>query len=203
MKKIEIIKKENKMQVVCPNCGNSSKYAEWKNSESMLKVLIYKNNKRIKSNCNLIYCPTCNKSITTEELLDAIKEYEYPNCRTMNSAKNDKLLDYLHTCPNCEKTTSIIRIVAYNLFNGDNEHQELELIDENIKRIDKMVARNDEIDNAVYECICILAEKELDWDMEIIGNATEAIIAELENHDIKVRYPGVTTDEDGRQHYEE
>jgi len=69
-----------------------------------------------------------------------------------------------------------------------------------------MIERNDIIDNAVYACILALAEKdedELPWDMEIIGAATDAIKDVLSRHNIRVRHPGVVTEKDNSQHYEE
>ena len=63
--------------------------------------------------------------------------------------------------------------------------------------------RNDEIDQAVYACICTLAEKELPWNMEVIGLATEHIQALLERHGIKMRWPGIVTHEDGTETYED
>lgn len=75
-------------------------------------------------------------------------------------------------------------------------NQELELTME-------MLQRNDDIDNAVFQCVCILAEKELEWDMQIIGNVTDAIKKELGNYNISVRHPGVFIDEKGKQHYGE
>jgi len=68
---------------------------------------------------------------------------------------------------------------------------------------DSQIARNDDIDNAVYACICTLTEQEIDWDMEIIAEVTEAIKAALEPFNLKVRHPGIITNEDGSQTYEE
>lgn len=68
----------------------------------------------------------------------------------------------------------------------------------------EMEERNDAIDNAVYACILELAEKdedELPWDMEIIGDVTDAIKDVLARKGIKVRHPGVVTEENGSQHY--
>jgi len=70
----------------------------------------------------------------------------------------------------------------------------------------EMTERNDTIDNAVYDCILTLAEKdedELPWEMEIIGDVTDAIKEALLLHGFHVRYPGIVTEPDGSQHYEE
>jgi len=81
------------------------------------------------------------------------------------------------------------------LMDFDNTTDELELTDE-------MLARNDDIDNAVHKCICTLVEKEIDWDMEIIGDVTEAIKTVLHNgYGIKVYHPSVIIEKDGTQHY--
>jgi hypothetical protein len=78
--------------------------------------------------------------------------------------------------------------------------EELELTGQQIERLDEMY-------DAVYNTILVLAEKDsesLSWDMEIIGNATEALVAILaKDHNIHVRYPGIVTNEDGSQFYEE
>lgn len=78
----------------------------------------------------------------------------------------------------------------------EKEREELELTQD-------MIERNDEIDNSVHECICILAEKDLEWNMEIIGNVTDAIKSVLSTYGIAVRHPGVVTDENGVQSYAE
>lgn len=219
MKKTEVIKGKE-IQVVCPNCGNSSEYAKWKNSDSTLRVLTYtlKNNKHFEFDMHTISCPICNESITVDELHIAVKEYVCPHCSAVNTIEKwneateadfgegiteienafigEELEDFDYTCPKCKRNSYLSRLIEYNLLNGDDTHQELELTDE-------MIERNDEIDNAVYECICILAEKELDWNMGIIGNVTDAIKAELAKHGIKVRHPGVVTDKDGSQHYDD
>ena len=81
-----------------------------------------------------------------------------------------------------------------------NPNKELELTDE-------MVARNDEIDNGVYETILMLTEKtsdELPWDMEMIGAVTDAIQDLLwRRYKLSVRHPAVVTYDDGRQEYYE
>jgi len=81
-----------------------------------------------------------------------------------------------------------------------NENNELELTDEQLER-------NDEIDNAVYNCILVLAEQsdtELPWDMGMVAEVTDAIKEALWLYgNIKVRHPGIVTDEDGNQSYQE
>ena len=72
---------------------------------------------------------------------------------------------------------------------------------DNLELTEKMLQRNDEIDNAVFTCLCALAEQDLSWDMEIIGEATEHIKNVLYRHGIKMRWPGVVTSEDGTQFY--
>ena len=74
---------------------------------------------------------------------------------------------------------------------------------DNMELTEKMLQGNDEIDNAVYACLCTLSEQNLEWDMEIIGEVTEDIRAALEKRGIKMRWPGVVTNEDGTQYYEE
>lgn len=69
---------------------------------------------------------------------------------------------------------------------------------------DDQLSRNDEIDNAVFECITILSENpNMQWDMQIINETTDAIKEVLHNHDIKVRHPHVVTNLDGTQTIEE
>jgi hypothetical protein len=75
--------------------------------------------------------------------------------------------------------------------NKDLSNEELELTDE-------MLERNDEIDNAVFQCICTLTEKNLDWDMEKIAAVTDAIKGVLAAYRLRVRHPGVVTNNDGQ-----
>ena len=70
----------------------------------------------------------------------------------------------------------------------------------------EMIERNDEIDNAVYDLIVSLSEKngeELEWSMEIIGAVTDAIKETLAGFNIQVRHPAIVTNEDGTQEYED
>jgi hypothetical protein len=73
---------------------------------------------------------------------------------------------------------------------SQKENEPLELTDE-------MLERNDTIYNTVLDCICTLAERKIEWDMQIIGEVTDAIISTLHKHEIQVRYPGITTEKDG------
>ena len=69
---------------------------------------------------------------------------------------------------------------------------------------DKQLERNDDIDNAVFDCICTLTEQpELEWDMQIIGEVTDSIKLILKTFGLKVRHPGIVTEDDGTQRYEE
>lgn len=81
---------------------------------------------------------------------------------------------------------------------------------------DEMIARNDEIDNAVYKCICTLTQKDsecdpnaensdniLDWDMELIGEVDEAIVAVLKSHGLEVHSPCIVHNSDGTEEYGE
>lgn len=206
-------------KVVCPKCGKTNNYNEWENDDSVLRVLKYalRNNKHFEFDMHLIGCPNCSETISMREILDNIMEYKCPRCAAINTIKKwdaataadfgdpivtiknaldaEKLVDYDYTCPECGHNTYLSQLIE-TLLCGSEKGQYLELTDEMLQRLDEMY-------NAVYECICTFAEKEIPWDMEIIGNATEAIISELKNHSIKVRYPGVVTNEDGQQHYEE
>jgi hypothetical protein len=75
--------------------------------------------------------------------------------------------------------------------------QELELTDE-------MIARIDEIDNAVFECVKVLSEKyDMQWDMGVIGPVTDVLEEKLKELGFPVRRPAIVTDPDGTQRYEE
>lgn len=74
--------------------------------------------------------------------------------------------------------------------------KELELTDD-------MIQRNDEIDNAAQAFACVLAEKELEWNMTIIADITDSAKITLNNHGNVVRHPGVTIDEDGIQKFDD
>jgi len=67
----------------------------------------------------------------------------------------------------------------------------------------EMEKRNDEVENAVYECLCILTEKNLEWNVEIIYDALNAIKKVLAGHGLRVRHPAIETDENGNQRYVE
>lgn len=74
----------------------------------------------------------------------------------------------------------------------------------NIELTDDQLQRNDEIDNAVFDCIKILAEDPLmEWNMRVIGNVTESIKHTLFHHGIPVRHPGISVDLDGFERVEE
>jgi len=72
---------------------------------------------------------------------------------------------------------------------------------EELEFTSEMEARNDEVENAVYECLCILTEKNLEWNVEIIYDALNAIKKVLAGHGLRVRHPAIETDENGQQRY--
>jgi hypothetical protein len=75
--------------------------------------------------------------------------------------------------------------------------KELELTDEQLER-------NDAIDNAVFDCIKTLVEDDnLEWDMSKIGPVTDSIKSTLLEVGLRVRHPGIVTNADGSQVYEE
>lgn len=74
-------------------------------------------------------------------------------------------------------------------------------VDENLELTNEMIVRIDEIDNTIQQCLCVLAEKDVDWDMEIIGRVAEYCQSVLAEHGIEMRWPGVVTREDGFQAY--
>lgn len=65
------------------------------------------------------------------------------------------------------------------------------------------IERLDEIDNAVFDCICTLAEQVLEWDMYLIGEVTDVIKTVLAEQGIHVRHPGILHHEDGTEEYAE
>jgi hypothetical protein len=75
-----------------------------------------------------------------------------------------------------------------------DEMNELDLTEAQLDRLD-------EIDNAVHECICVLAEKEIPWDMELIGETLDAIKQVLLAKKIRVRHPGYLVELNGSNHY--
>jgi hypothetical protein len=77
------------------------------------------------------------------------------------------------------------------------------MAEDELELTNEQVERNDEIDNAVFNCFNILAEKELKWDMEVIGGGTTVIKSFLKDYGIEVRHPGIVTLEDGTQEYRE
>jgi hypothetical protein len=101
-----------------------------------------------------------------------------------------------------EETTEAINTVLtkhdIKIDNFENEEdEELELSDEHLER-------NDDIDNAVFDCISVLAEDiNMEWNMQIIGETTDAIKSVLSDHNIKVRHPHIAIHADGSQTIEE
>jgi hypothetical protein len=77
------------------------------------------------------------------------------------------------------------------------------LEDEELELSDDQIERNDEIDNAVHHCLEELAEKKLEWDMQIIGEATDSLEKIMGRFGISVRHPGICEREDGTQYIDE
>jgi len=89
-----------------------------------------------------------------------------------------------------------IRVVSLNYFDEDDE-EELELSDEDFDR-------GEEVYESVFECIKILSENpDMDWDIHIINDTTDAIKSSLARHDIYVRHPHIVEHEDGSQTVEQ
>ncbi len=130
-----------------------------------------------------------------------------PSCEGTFSAKLPivkKMKSYTITCKHCN---SEIIISHCNLCNKikykDAECKECLKVRE-LELTDEMLKRNDEIDNAVFECIEVLAERHLDWNMQAIHEATEGIKCAIESvYGIKVRHYAVVTNEDGSQSFED
>lgn len=65
-------------------------------------------------------------------------------------------------------------------------------------------ARNDEIDNAVFELCKVLTENpDLEWSMEFIGEIADAAAGILTRKGMRVRFPAIVTLEDDSQYIEE
>lgn len=76
--------------------------------------------------------------------------------------------------------------------------------DEEVNLTDEQINRCDEIYNAVLNLCQILTEdKDLEWDMEYLGDITDYAVDTMVSYGKKVRYPGIVTDPDGSQHIEE
>lgn len=104
-----------------------------------------------------------------------------PICECCELLKSCVQGDATLHCPNCQKD-----------------------IRKNLELEDHMIERNDIINNAVFECLKVLAEKELDWNMRAIHEATEQMKCVLESiYGVKVKHYAVVTKEDGSQCYED
>lgn len=71
---------------------------------------------------------------------------------------------------------------------------------------DQQIERLEAIDNTIYQALLILLDKtpdELPWNMEIIGDVTEAISKACETKGYHMRWPAIVTDKHGRKTYEE
>ena len=106
-----------------------------------------------------------------------------------------------------ERETRVDGIRMYAIVEDDGVAEERVALPAGLDLTDEMLDRNTDIHDAVYEMLLVLLEKEreeFEWDMEIIGNTLEDIIASLwGNFKMRVRYPSVVTFEDGRQRYDE
>jgi hypothetical protein len=74
---------------------------------------------------------------------------------------------------------------------------------EELELTNEMNERNDEIDNETYDYILMLTEKteeELEWDIDKILSVVDAVKDVLwRRWKLKVRHPGVVTNDDGTQ----
>lgn len=99
------------------------------------------------------------------------------------------------------KKNKILRKIFKRLKSTTDNPQYTISMEKELELTDEMVERNDTIYNSIYECICILAENNIEWDMKMIGEITESVISILSTYGIKVRYPSVVTEENGTQYY--
>ena len=80
---------------------------------------------------------------------------------------------------------------------NSSDEEEIELSDEDIRRID-------EVHNAVYDLCKVLAESEIEWDMSYIGEIADFAAEMLTSEGFKVRYPAIVyNDEDEPDHIEQ
>ena len=73
---------------------------------------------------------------------------------------------------------------------------------------EKQLARIDEVDNAVHNCIATLlgkAPEDLDWSMQLIAPCTDMLIEFLLKSGVEssIYYPSIVIDEDGHESIEE
>ena len=74
---------------------------------------------------------------------------------------------------------------------NSSAEKEIELSDEDIRRID-------EVHNAVYDLCRILAESEIEWDMSYIGEIADFAAEVLTKHGFPVRYPAIVYNDEGK-----
>ena len=66
-----------------------------------------------------------------------------------------------------------------------------------MKDEDFLCEQGDKIDNAVYAAICALCSGDKpEWDMALIGPATEALAEAMERHGLTVCHPWLNENED-------
>ena len=122
------------------------------------------------------------------------------HCKRIHTAQVPKLITEGKTfliCPKCNRGTELFICgkCGKTVYEPNHCPDELEFTPE-------MIARNDEIDNAVFDCLKTLSEKELDWNMELIADATEGLkcsLLSVGGH--RVRHYSVVTNDDGSQEY--
>lgn len=73
---------------------------------------------------------------------------------------------------------------------NSSPEEEIELSDEDIRRID-------EVHNAVYDLCKVLAESEIEWDMSYIGEIADFAAEMLTGKGFKVRYPAIVYNDEG------
>ena len=74
---------------------------------------------------------------------------------------------------------------------------------EGVELTDDMVERNDEIYNEIYElCRVMTDNKELEWDMSIIGELADYAAALLTDRGFRVRFYSIITESDGKEYIE-
>lgn len=77
-------------------------------------------------------------------------------------------------------------------------------MEENLELTNAQSDRVDEVYNAVFElCKTMTEDENLEWDMSFIGDIADYAAETLHNHEKRVHFPSIVTNEDDTQFIEE
>lgn len=162
------------------------------------------------------YCGA-SESINVDDLLLFTGDYniekiDYPNYDSLANVEFD-LRSNVQAQAKCSKASSNFAIIMPRSLNFEIDHlAEVKVVipvqdeveyTEDQQLIEAMNVRNDEISNAVNNCIGVITQCDQPWDMQIISAVTNSIRSTLNTFNVRVRQSAVVTEENGSRYYED